>query len=351
MKSMKKLHLLSLMVYVLISTQQAQCTGYSARALRYLQSAGSTVWQDTKNAAHWVAKNPYKITYVLFAASSYSAVKIHQCTSDQQTEQFEAIARATMDPNKPVIKMIKDTCKEHGIDDPLILLTTDKHCDLQSIRNKNRMFILITTGAAQQMALELTEQPSDFKMKHWKALLFHEIKHLKENDSRKAIISEATLRTEKFKTEAFTALTVGTAIHAATKGIPFLSKITSPKLRATAVGFLTLQGLIVTKAMGELEKKSTIFPDLANEWSKWYERRADSYVKETAFKTKNPHLLDDFSEYFKIHIKRNDLAQSRAHPLIKNRAEEAEAAAAELRSLMKHEKTDDAVIATLYPPF
>ena len=332
--TMKKLLAITLTAYLLTTPHQTECA--AATAMRYLKIASSAAWQDMKNGAQWMVKNPYKVTGGLLAASSYSAVKMHQNVNTQQANQLEPFARATMDTSAPIIKMIKDTCKEHGIDDVLIFILADQaHCDLQSIRNKNRMFIVITNGAAQQILLDLAGEPSDFKMKHWKALVIHEIKHLKENDSQKVIFSEATLRTEKFKKEAFSALTIGTGVHAVTKGIAFLSKIpASPKVRAAAAGFLTIQGLVFAKTMEQIEKKSTLFTDAANAWSRWYEQRADNYIKETAFKTKNPTLLDNFAEWAEIHIKRGDIPQSPAHPLIEKRAQDARAAAAELRALI-----------------
>ncbi len=351
MMTTKKLLSLILATCLLTTTHHIACSA-SAQALRYLKMAAAATWQDMKNGGQWMAKNPYKVTGSLFAASTYSAVEMHQSRSDQQANHLEAVARAMTDPNAPAIKMIHDTCKEHGVNDPLVLVLADQpHCDLVSSRNNNRMFILITMGAFHQMSLDLEGQPSDFKMKHWKALLVHEIKHLLANDSRKGIISEATLRTEKFKAEAFTALTVGTGVHAITKGRAFLSKIASPKVRATAAGFLTIQGLIVAKTMAEIEKKSTIFTDAANEWSKWHEQRADNYIHETAFKTKKPQLLDDFAEFFETHIKRGDLPQCPAHPLIEKRAQDARDAAAELRALMEKGEVENMSIETDCSPF
>jgi hypothetical protein len=344
---MKKLLINSLAFALLTTNAPIQCSA-SAKALRYLQAAGAAAWQGTKKTTQWITKNPYKVTGSLFAASTYSAVKIHQNTSNQLAAyQFEPIARTTMDLKQlaPIMTIIKDTCREHGIEDPLVLITPTTHCDLLSMRHKDRMFILITTGAVQQMLLDIAGEPSDFKMKHWNALLIHEIKHLLANDSRKALIIEGALQTEKFKTEAFTALTFGTGIHAITKAISKLPA--SPKVRAVVAGYLTAQGLIVAKTMEQIEKKSTIFSDTANEWSKWFERRADSYVKETAFKTKNPQLLDDFAEWAKIHIKRGDIRQCPAHPLMEKRADDARAAAAELRALMEKGEIKDESIGHL----
>jgi hypothetical protein len=341
---MKKLLVISLSLSLLTIAPHIECSSASAQALRYLRAAGFAAWQNTKTTAQWVAKNPYKVTGSLFAASSYSAVKILQDTCNLQANHREILARAHTDDRCPVLKMIKDTCKEHGIDDVLILQISDTHCDLKSTRNKERMFILITTGAAQQMVLNLTGEHSDFKMKHWNALLIHEIKHLLANDSQKTIINSA-LRTEKFKIEAFSALTVGTGIHVVTKA---LSKVpASPKVRAAVAGYLMAQSLIVAKTMEQIEKKSTIFSDTANEWSKWFERRADRYVKETAFKTKNPQLLDDFAEWAEIHIKRDDIQQCPEHPLIEKRAQDARSAAAELRALMEKGEVKDESIGRL----
>jgi hypothetical protein len=325
---MKKFLAIGLAFTLLTRTTHIECSA-SAKALRYLQAAGAAAWQGTKKTTLWAIKNPYKIAGGMIGAITYADFYINQnFYKEYYIPEWQANTLSNTEDNAPIIKMVKETCREHGINNVFIVLKDTYEPDLMSFRNENKMFIFITQGAKQKMLLDLAGKDTDIKMKHWKALMVHEIKHLLANDSTNSFIEGVTLQSELFKREVITALTVGTAIHAITNA---LSKLpASPKARTAVTGYLVIQSLIAGKTVTLLEKKHTIFSSAGKEWAKSYERRADNYIKETAFKTKNPHLLDDFAEWAEAHIKAKSKQSSR-HPLMAERAHDARAAAAELR--------------------
>jgi len=345
---MKKLLIIGLAFCLLTTAPQTECSA-SAKALRYLQAIGTAAWQGTQKTTLWAVKNPYKIAGGIIGAITYADFYMNQnFYKEYYIPQWQANALSNTEDNAPIIKMVKETCKEHGINNIFIVLKDTYEPDLMSFRNENKMFIFITQGAKQKMLLDLAGKDTDIKMKHWKALMVHEIKHLLANDSTNSFIEGATLQSELFKKEVLTGLTVSTTIHAITKA---LSKLpASSKARTAVTGYLVIQSLIAGKAIALLEKKHTIFSSAGKEWAKLYERRADNYIKETAFKTKNPHLLDDFAEWAEAHIKAKSIQSSR-HPLMAKRAHDARAAAAELREEIRTGKSAAIIIKHDCSPF
>ena len=350
---MKKLLVIGLALSLLAIAPHIECSSASAQALRYLRAAGAAAWQNTKKTTQWSARNPYKIASVaiLTMATMRTVATFH--VFDKNFEHDEYFVKKNLIKHPLLSKMITETCMEHGIKN-IIIASESANSSFYSFRNGSTMIIYVGKQVLDSLEQKTKETQTSFKIRHWEPIIIHEISHLLENDSAKTIASIAILQSKPFKDETVTAVTFAANVHALRKGIKTILRLSpSPQLRIISVVPLIACIYLLNKTIEKTDKSFKDFSRIYTELAKYCERRADKYVIETAFKNRDPQLLDNFAECFEIFIKQNgDMQPSNSiYPPNSKRAQDARTAAAELREEIRTGKPAEIVVNHYCSPF